>query len=77
MNPELLKESEKGLLKPSAPGAYTHTVCGLLLLTSAAYGVFAWKRFGLKGFINPIVSFPLGALIFTSISAQWIYTYVR
>jgi hypothetical protein len=46
MNPEYLREKDKRLLKPSAPGVITHLIHGATYLTAPIYSYAVWRNFG-------------------------------
>ena len=71
INPEILREQEKRLLLPSAPGVITSLIHGGLMCSAAVYTGYIWRSFGLKGFANPQAVIPLGAIIGSSIVFQW------
>jgi hypothetical protein len=77
MNPEYLREKDKRLLNPSAPGVITHLVHGFLLASIPIYGYNVWRNFGVKAFLRPVVALPLGVLFGTSIAFQNVSNYVR
>lgn len=77
MNPDILKEKEKRLLNPSAPGVITYVAHSFLLFTTPIYAFTMWKNFGFKSFVSPKVFIPLGLLMGTSIGFQHVANYAR
>lgn len=62
MNPDYLTETEKKLLKPSAPGVISGLGQGLLTLTVPAYVLTVWNNQGWVAFKQPKVLLPLAVL---------------
>ena len=77
MNPEYLREKDKRLLNPSAPGVITHLVHGLFLVSIPVYSYSVWNNFGFKAFLRPAVAVPLVGLVGTNYLFQRVANYLR
>jgi hypothetical protein len=77
MNPGYLREKDKRLLNPSAPGVISHLIHGLFLVSIPVYAYSVWSNHGAKAFLRPAVALPLGALFTTSYLFQRVANYMR
>lgn len=77
MNPDILREREKRLLNPSAPGVLTHVVHATLSLATPIFAYSVWRNFGAKYFLRPQVFLPLGVLVGVNIGFQNVANYMR
>lgn len=78
MNPDILTEREKKLLKPVGPGITTNFWHGFLVATATVYSAYLWRSLGLKGIIrNPLSVIPSGVLIGGAIGFDIFANYIR
>jgi hypothetical protein len=63
MNPDILKEKEKRLLKPSAPGVITSVIHAFINLAMPLYVYSVWRNHGWAGFRQVRAVLPLAALV--------------
>jgi hypothetical protein len=77
MNPDILKEKEKILLNPVAPGAITHIMQSIFILSTTAFTYYTWNNFGFKGFVRPQALVRFGGLLVSYIVFQKVANYAR
>jgi hypothetical protein len=77
MNPDILKEKEKVLLKAVAPGAITHIVQGCYILSTSTFLYYTWNNFGFRGFARPQAIIGLGGVVVSYIAFQKAANYIR
>ena len=75
MNPDILKESEKRLLQPSAPGVLTSLVHGAFIFGATGYTAYIYRYLGGRAFLRPNVLLPYGVIaagmiVFQSFSSK-------
>lgn len=62
MNPDVLRQQDKKLLNPSAPGVITHLIYGAILVATSAYTLYAWRIHGIKFLAKPKLLIPLAGV---------------
>lgn len=77
MNPDILQESEKKLLQPSAPGVISSLGHGAILGGATLYSLYVWKNLGIAGFTRPLVLVPIGGFAGAFVVFNWAASYLR
>lgn len=78
MNPDILAEREKNLLKPVAPGITTNFWHGFLIASAGIYSAYVWRALGLKGIArNPLSVVPAGVFFGGAVAFDVLANYAR
>lgn len=78
MNPDILTEREKKLLRPVSPGTISCLGQGFFLVSATFYSAYIWRILGLGGIARaPLSVIPVGGLIGAGMAFNFVANYMR